>query len=387
MQAHQRRLIATIFALTLMVGVGTSTMPPALAAVQQHFGISPDVAGILLAVFTLPGLVLTPVLGYIADRIGRRVVVVSSLVIFAGAGAAALLAEHFGHLVVVRLVQGVGAASLGALNVALISDFFTGTERVRLLGFNHSVLSIGTALLPVVSGWLAALQWRLPFALPLVGILVAAAVLAWIPPVHHTSAPGEHGSSPSQPSTLPWRQLGLLLAISIVTYALLFGPFLNYVQERIRLLDPTAPKLYERIGVMVGLMSVATTIGALFVGRLAKRLSLAVLVQCACALYAAALVLFMLMPSYAFLVVPTIVFGLAQAINQPVVQSLVAALSPPERSGTILSLNRAAALVGQTAGPLIFGAVYRAGGVDAVFWVGAGLAVGCVVALRRFGGT
>lgn len=380
MHTHRRRLIATIFALTLMVGVGTSTMPPALAAVQRHFGIAPDAAGILLAVFTLPGLILTPLLGYLADRIGRRVVVAVSLVVFALAGAAALFAERFDHLVAIRLVQGIGAASLGALNVALISDFFDGTERVRLLGFNHSVLSIGTAVLPVISGWLAAIEWRLPFALPVIGIVVAAAVLAWIPPVipvqHHPE------SKPTQDATaMRWSKLGILLAMSTVTYAILFGPFLNYVHERIRQLDPTSPALYERIGAMIGLMSVATTVGAVFVGRLSRRLPLPTLAQTACALYAVALVLFVLMPTYALLVLPTIVFGLAQALNQPVVQSLVASLSPMQHRGSVLSLNRAAALLGQTSGPLLFGAVYRAAGIDAVFGVGAALALVCMVAV------
>ncbi len=384
MIAQRRRLIATIFALTLMVGVGTSTMPPALAAVQRHFGIAPDTAGILLAVFTLPGLILTPLLGYLADRIGRRVVVVVSLAVFALAGAAALFAERFDHLVAIRLVQGIGASSLGALNVALISDFFDGTERVRLLGFNHSVLSIGTAVLPVISGWLAAIEWRLPFALPAIGIIVAAAVLAWIPPVVPSLQDSE--SSQQQDTTaMRWSKLGILLAMSTVTYAILFGPFLNYVQERIRQLDPTSPALYERIGIMIGLMSVATTLGAVFVGRLSRRFSLAVIAQAACALYAVALVLFVLMPNYALLVIPTIVFGLAQALNQPVVQSLVASLSPMQRRGTVLSLNRAAALLGQTSGPLLFGAVYRAAGIEAVFGVGAALALACMAAVYGLG--
>lgn len=335
MTAAQRYLIATIFSLTVMVGVGTSTMPPALAAVQRIFGIGPDASGVLLSVFTLPGLVLTPLLGYVADRLGRRAVVVLSLVVFAVGGLAALAAQTFEHLVVVRLVQGIGAASLGALNVALISDFFEGQQRVRLLGFNHSVLSVGTAILPVVSGQLAAFEWRLPFVLPAAGILVAMAIVVFVPPA---SARAHEAASVG--GSVRWRSLGVLLVVSAVTYALLFGPFLNYLQERIARLDPAAPNLYQRIGTMIGTMSVATTLGALFVGRLARRIMLVRMLQTACVLYGLALVLFVVMPSYELLFVPTVVFGLAQAFNQPVVQALVAALAPAMRSATVLSLNR-----------------------------------------------
>lgn len=376
MTAAQRYLIATIFSLTVMVGVGTSTMPPALAAVQRIFGIGPDASGVLLSVFTLPGLVLTPLLGYVADRLGRRAVVVLSLVVFAVGGLAALAAQTFEHLVVVRLVQGIGAASLGALNVALISDFFEGQQRVRLLGFNHSVLSVGTAILPVVSGQLAAFEWRLPFVLPAAGILVAMAIVVFVPPA---SARAHEAASVG--GSVRWRSLGVLLVVSAVTYALLFGPFLNYLQERIARLDPAAPNLYQRIGTMIGTMSVATTLGALFVGRLARRIMLVRMLQTACVLYGLALVLFVVMPSYELLFVPTVVFGLAQAFNQPVVQALVAALAPAMRSATVLSLNRMAALVGQTLGPIAFGVVWRIGGLSTVFIVGAVVAVVCAVAV------
>lgn len=374
-------MVVTIFSLTVMVGVGTSTMPPALAAVQRTFGVAPDVAGMLLTVFTLPGLLLTPLGGYLADRIGRRGILLSSLVLFAGAGAAALCVESFEHLVVVRLVQGIGAASLGALNVTLISDFFDGHDRARLLGFNHSVLSIGTAVLPVLSGWLAAASWRLPFALPMLGVIVAAGVLMFIPP--QSSARTSDIDTFSSAETHR-RELALLLGISVATYAVLFGPFLNYLQERIRVLESQGSVLYERIGMMVGLMSVATTLGALSVGRLSQRFPLHVLLIVACVLYTAAQVLFVVIPTYTLLVIPTMLFGLAQALNQPVVQSLVARLAPPERRGTVLSINRTAALLGQTVGPLLFGIVYRSGGLDMVFIAGAALMLACVGALLRW---
>jgi predicted MFS family arabinose efflux permease len=88
-----------------------------------------------------------------------------------------------------------------------------------------------------------------------------------------------------------------------------------------------------------------------------------------------ALILFVLLSSYALIAIPTVLFGLAQALNQPVVQSLVAELAPRMRRATILSFNRTAALVGQTTGPLLFGVVYRSGGLEAVFLSGAALAL------------
>lgn len=352
-------------------------MPPALAAVQRHFGITPDVAGMLLAVFTLPGLLLTPILGFVADRIGSKRVIVGSLIVFGAGGIGALFVSRFEHIVLIRLVQGIGAAALGALNVALISDFFHGRERIRLLGYNHSVLSIGTTILPLVSGQLAALEWRLPFTLPIVALLVAVAV-AIVVPLSVASA----GKRVPIATAVPSGTLVLLLIVSAVTYAILFGPFLNYVQERVRQLAPTSPTLYQQIGVMVGLMSLVTTLGAAFVGRLSARFSLLMLLRIACVLYAAAMVLYLILPSYWLMVIPTVLFGCAQALNQPVVQALVAELSPPTRIATVLSFNRTAALVGQTIGPVLFGGIYRGAGLEGVFVAGAVLSLLTAAAIR-----
>ena len=103
-----------VFAVTLMAVLGTSSVTPAFPEVAQEFGISRGQVGLLITVFTLPGVLLTPVLGALSDRFGRRKILIPSLVLFGIAGGACAFAPDFDLLLAFRALQGVGAASLGA---------------------------------------------------------------------------------------------------------------------------------------------------------------------------------------------------------------------------------------------------------------------------------
>jgi hypothetical protein len=132
--------------VTLMAVLGSSSVSPAFPKVVAELGISPGQVGLLITVFTLPGVFLTPVSGVLSDKFGRKTVLIPSLLLFGVAGGACALARDFELLLGLRVLQGVGAAALGATNVTLIGDLFAGRERTAALGYNSSVLSAGTAL-------------------------------------------------------------------------------------------------------------------------------------------------------------------------------------------------------------------------------------------------
>ena len=93
----------------------------------------------------MPGVFLTPVGDVLSYKFGRKTVLIPSLLLFVVAGGACALARDFELLLGLRVLQGVGAAALGATtNVTLIGELFAGRERTAALGYNSSVLSTGT---------------------------------------------------------------------------------------------------------------------------------------------------------------------------------------------------------------------------------------------------
>lgn len=166
-----------LWGVTLMAVLGTSSVTPAFPTIVRELGISSGQVGLLITFFTLPGIVMTPLLGILSDRYGRKNILVPALLLFGLAGGACAFARDFDLLLALRFFQGMGAAALGTLNVTVIGDIYDGRERSSALGYNSSVLSVGTASYPAIGGLLATLGWFYPFALPFAAIPIAIVVM------------------------------------------------------------------------------------------------------------------------------------------------------------------------------------------------------------------
>lgn len=169
-----------IFAISLMAVIGVASITPAFPQMSEALKISPKNIGLLITVFTFPTVILGPIIGILADRFGRKKILVPSLFLFGVAGAACAFENDFNLLLLMRFLQGIGAASLLSLGVTLIGDLYTGVQRATAMGYNASVSSIGTALYPTIGGALAVMGWHYPFLLPLVAIPIGLLVLFFL---------------------------------------------------------------------------------------------------------------------------------------------------------------------------------------------------------------
>ena len=115
-----------IFGITLVSVMGVSSIAPALPSIARTLSVTNDQIGLLITFYTLPGIILTPILGIIADRYGRKRVLIPSLFFFGIAGTACAFATSFEQLLLFRALQGMGSDSLGALNLTLIGDLYSG---------------------------------------------------------------------------------------------------------------------------------------------------------------------------------------------------------------------------------------------------------------------
>ena len=100
-----------IFGVTLTTAIGIFSLSPAFPRIVKELQISPKDIGLLITVFTFPGILLIPVMGIIADLFGRKKVLVPALILFAVAGGLCLLARDFKTLLVLRFFQGIRGSS------------------------------------------------------------------------------------------------------------------------------------------------------------------------------------------------------------------------------------------------------------------------------------
>jgi MFS family permease len=91
----RRPPLAFIFAMTLTGILNNTLVTPALPDILDDLGVSPERSGILVAAGSTAGIVMAPVVGILADRYGRRLVLTACLAVFGTFGGVAALAPTF----------------------------------------------------------------------------------------------------------------------------------------------------------------------------------------------------------------------------------------------------------------------------------------------------
>jgi len=357
-----------VFGVTLMAVLGVSSITPAFPIIVDELGISPQSVGYLITAFTLPGVLLTGFLGILADQFGRKRILVPSLLLFAIAGAACAFARDFRPLLLLRFLQGAGAAGMGAINFTIIGDLYTGQERTAAMGCNSSVVSVGTASYPAIGGALATLGWFYPFLLPLAAIPVAVAVYFSL-----------DNPEPSRPQhfreyladvwrVIANRQVLAMFVVGTLTFMILYGSYLAYFPLFVSGSFAVSP---FTVGLVMSVSSLATGITSSQSGRLAGALSERALIGVSCLLYVVALLAIPLISNLWLLTIPVAIFGIGQGINLPSLMALITGEAPMEQRGALMAVNGMVLRLGQTLGPLVMGIAFTVAGTSGVFVGGA----------------
>ena len=364
------RNLMIIFAITLVAMMGVSSITPALPEVARAYDISAREIGLLIAAFTVPGVFLSPVIGVLADRFGRKAVIVPSLVLFSIAGGACALTTDYEQLVVLRLLQGIGGASLNTLNMTLIGDIYSGHRRVTAMGYAGGLISATAAGYPLVGGLVALLGWRYAFGLPILGLPVALLVIMTLrePALRTPERLGVYLRKMAL--LLADRNVLLLFLCGFIIFLALYGPVVTYLpfflEDRFAY---TAPE----VGMVIALNAAASAVASFRLGAITRHLSRKSIMAWSLALTAVALAAIPYATSIWPVIVAVIVSGGSMGVALSMVQLLLTESTPAEQRAAIMTLNGAMFRVGQTAGPLAMGGLLAMGGMPGVFFGAAAL--------------
>lgn len=380
------RLLA-IFSVSLIIVMGVSSIMPAFPAVTRALGITAQEVGWLIAVFTLPGIFLAPVWGVLADRWGRKRVLVPCLVLYAVAGSACALAPDFETLLVLRVVQGIGAAALGHLTFTLIADIFSAEERVAAVGYNVGLLSAAAAAYPVIGGALALFGWRFPFLLPAAALPIAIfAAYAIREPRREGAAESLKGFLVKFGGLIRDPGNATLYFCSLAMFVQLYGSVTTYL-----------PFLLERnfatdsldFGLIVLTLSVSGALASVSLGGIAKWVTHKTILLASFLTLSFPLALLPFVDSLWTVAVILTVIGAGRGMAEAVVYAMLLGRLPADARASAMALNSSVFRMGQTISPPIMGLFLVWGGMEAVYIGGALLAalpLPFIAAMRFTGG-
>ncbi|MDS0477219.1 MFS transporter [Natrinema sp. 1APR25-10V2] len=345
-------VLIAVLAATLMTPMDVPLISSALPEIQSVFGVSESRAGLFITLYALPGILLAPLIGALADRIGRRYVLSGALAVFGVAGTAIAFTDDFAVALGLRVLQGFAAGSiLSALAMTVVGDRYTGRQHDAVMGVTSAVLSLGTAVYPVVGGYLAARAWNAPFFMYACTIPVAGLVLFALDEPASSADGGEHGYIREAIRLIPTRRAFVLYGVMFASFTLLFGglytalPF--YLSETFGF-TPAA------VGLVTSIVLLVTAAVSTQNGRLAARASTKTLLTAGFALYAIGFLGIGLANATPLLVGALLVFGVGSGLVTPTLFAEISALAPDRVRGGVMSLQTTTIGISQTVGPALF---------------------------------
>jgi len=372
-----------IFGITLFAVMGVASITPAFPQVIKHYGLTARQIGYLITVFTLPGIFKTPFLGILADRIGRKTILIPSMVLFGVAGFLCVFQKSYEGLLAMRFFQGIGAASLGSLNVTIIGDIWNGERRVKAMGYNASVLSIGTASFPAIGGVLAAFDWRFAFALPVLILPLTLTVGLKL----KTPGVSNHISLKEYLGNV-WKIVNRkkawgLFITNILVFIILYGAFLSFF-----------PLLMEErfgadsiiIGVTMSLASVTTALFSSRLGWARKKYRAHTLLIFSSVVYTISLIVLSFAVNWPLLITAIVLFGVAHGFFLPNIQTILVGLAPLSERAAFMALNGMILRIGQTLGPVMAALFYINQNLQPVFLFSAIIGVVMVIIIKTMVG-
>lgn len=264
--------------LTLLVGMGpvsTDVYLPSLPGIAADLSASEALVQLTLGLFIGGFAVMMLACGPLADRFGRRPVLLGGMALYVLASIACALAASIEVLLAARFVQAIGACVAPVVGRAIVRDLYPPREAGRILGYMSSAMALAPLIGPFIGGWLElAFGWRASFwFLALYGGTLWLAL--WARLQETLAVPLEGALSP-----LPLlRNYGLILRSraflgAMLATALVFGALFSWITNSSFVVIDHFGVAPERFGVAFGAVVMGYLVGAYAGSRAGIRLGL-----------------------------------------------------------------------------------------------------------------
>lgn len=138
-------------AMTAVIALSIDIILPALVSMGTDFGLSnPNHPQFIISAFAISFGISQLFYGPLSDVYGRKPVIYFGLIVFALASLAAAFTQSFGLLIILRVVQGFGAAAVRVASAAVVRDCFAGRDMARVMSFVIAALMIIPILAPAL---------------------------------------------------------------------------------------------------------------------------------------------------------------------------------------------------------------------------------------------
>ncbi|MGT2743835.1 MFS transporter [Streptococcus phocae subsp. phocae] len=175
----------SLLSLSLMLLSPFSVSPalPKMIAYYQANGYQAQDVELLFSLSSFAILIILLFNPFIVRVLSEKVTIILGLILLAGGGSLPALFQAYPILVASRVFLGLGIGLINARAINIISERFTGKEKISMLGYRASVEVLGSAIFTFLAGFLIAFGWSRAFLIYLVGFIILALYLLAVPAV------------------------------------------------------------------------------------------------------------------------------------------------------------------------------------------------------------
>ena len=388
MKSSMRGSIALLAAVPFMMVLGNSMLFPIFPRMQAALSLSDLQTSLVVTAFSVPAGLLIPLAGYLSDRYGRKPIMTPALVIFgigalvAGFSVSFLGTLAYSGLLVGRVIQGIGAAGMAQLAMALTADIFQSNERAQVLGWLEAANGLGKVISPIAGAVVGLILWLLPFYIfAALSIPLGIAMWLWVsePKVNRPKLPfPAYFNGIKDVFAKKGVTLSVLLLSGAVVMFILFGT-LFYLSE---VLEKRYGMTELTLGFILALPVAALAVTSLLTGsHLKKKPTVAKTVIVAGLVVVAAVMVVNAFFTDRWVLFSAIFFmGIGGGFVLPTLTLLITSSAAIKERGMVTSLYGGVRFFGVALGPPTFGWLMRLGNVP-LFWAAAGV-IGLTIALN-----
>jgi MFS family permease len=378
-----RLVQGTLLLASMLTIIAGATIAPALPAIQQEFSTAPNAAVLVGLVLTIHGLFIavgSPIIGALADRYGRRWVLLVSTVVYALAGGSGFVLDSLVMILASRAVLGLAVAGVMVTVTALITDYYEENRRETVLGRQGAFMSIGGVVLLPLAGVLADISWRVPFLVYTVALLLLPAMAFALPEPNRQEPTGNRVTSINDLrqtlARFPLGTLMLIITLGLVSQILFY---MIPVQIPFYLETQTGAS-----GMLIGGALAATTgaggVASLLYGRIRRSVSVIAVVALTFVFMSIGYLVIGVSGTFLGIVAGLAFAGTGSGVLLTNLNAWIAAVTPETVRARALSGLTSAFFLGQFLSPLVVRPVSNIIGLGPTFFaVGLVLAVGAIV--------
>ena len=361
---HGRHIIVMLAVIGALQMTSFGVIMPIFARRFADFGDGLEALGLTAMAYSLTSIVAAPFMGSLADRFGRRPLLLGSLASYVAAFTGYLLATTTGTFFIIRTLAGALTAGFGPAAMGIVADTAPENERAQWIGVVAGGSSIGWIVGPALGGMLYdAWGYAAPFMVSVVIAIVALIAAFIVVPETHTcearqrtrSKRSIQAAAKSPPVSL-WdalpRPLPTFTALLFVSFIMVFAWAFAEPQLTFYIYDDLG-WTSARFGLAISGYGVAAFLGQMILGRTSDSFGRLPIIMVGLLLHSVQYVGMMLTGSFHLIVFAYILAGLGEALISPSLGAFFLDITPEQHKSRVMGIKGSISSLGSVAGPLL----------------------------------